>query len=86
VFNSTVTHGLENLFQTRQLQLTLISTAVPGVQRHYDSGDALRQDVVDARVWLGIHFRTADTAARDMGEQVAAWTLDHYFQPAGEEG
>ena len=40
-FNSTVTHGLENLFQTTQhLQLTLISTAVPGVQRHYDSGDA----------------------------------------------
>lgn len=45
-----------------------------------------RQDVVDARVWLGIHFRTADTAARDMGEQVAAWTIDHYFQPVDEEG
>jgi hypothetical protein len=37
-------------------------------------------------VWLGIHFRTADTAARDMGEQLAAWTLDHYFQPVDEEG
>jgi hypothetical protein len=85
-FNSTVTHGLENLFQTQHLQLTLISTAVPGVQRHYDSGDALCQDVVDARVWLGIHFRTADTAARDMGEQLAAWTLAHYFQPVDEEG
>ncbi len=86
-FNSTVTHGLEDLFQTTQhLQLTLISTAVPGVQRFYDSGDALLQDVVDARVWLGFHFRTADTASRDLGEQVAAWTLDHYFQPVGGEG
>jgi hypothetical protein len=85
-FNSTVTHGLENLFHTRHLQLTLISTAVPpGVQRHYDCGDALLQDVVDARVWQGIHFRTADTAARDMGEQLAAWTLDHYFQPVHED-
>jgi hypothetical protein len=85
-FNSTVTHGLENLFHTRHLQLTLISTAVPpGVQRHYDCGDALLQDVVDARVWQGIHFRTADTAARDMGEQLAAWTLDHYFQPVYED-
>ena len=47
-FNSTVTHGLENLFHTRHLQLTLISTAVPpGVQRHYDCGDALLQDVVE---------------------------------------
>ena len=81
VVNSTVTHGLEGLFDTRQLQLTLISTAVPGVQRHYDSPTAERRDVVDARVWLGIHFRFADTAARDMGRRLTAWTLDHYFQP-----
>jgi hypothetical protein len=80
-FNSTVTNGLENLFQTRHVDLTLISTAVPGVQRHYDFGSALLQDVVDARVWLGYHFRTADTASRDMGQQIAAWTLDRYFQP-----
>jgi hypothetical protein len=85
VFNSTVTHGLENLFQTRHLQLTLTSTAVPGVQRHYDSGRAERQDVVNARVWLGIHFRFADTAARQMGRGLAAWTLDHYFQPVNGE-
>ncbi len=76
----------ENLFHTRHLQLTLISMAVPpGVQRHYDCGDALLQDVVDARVWLGFHFRTADTASRDLGEQLAAWTLDHYFQPVHED-
>jgi hypothetical protein len=86
VINSTGTHGLENLFQTRDLRLTLISTAVPGVQRHYDSGRALRRDVVNARVWLGIHFRTADTVAREMGKQLAAWTLDHYFQPVHGEG
>jgi hypothetical protein len=81
VVNSTVSHGLEELFETRQLRLTLISTAVPGVVRHYDSGRALRRDVVDARVWLGIHFRFADTASRDMGLRLTDWTLDHYFQP-----
>jgi len=81
VVNSTVSHGLEDLFRTRHLQLTLISTAVPGVQRHYDSGRALRRDVVDARVWLGIHFRFADTASRDLGRRLTAWTLDHYFRP-----
>jgi hypothetical protein len=84
VFNSTVTHGIEELFETRHLRLTLISTAVPGVQRHYDSGRAERRDVVDARVWLGIHFRFANTAARDMGRRLTDWTLDHYFQPLHE--
>ena len=81
VVSSTVTHGLENLFRTRHLQLTLISTAAPGVERNYDSGRLLRRDVVDARMWLGIHFRFADTAAREMGGRLAAWTLDHYFRP-----
>jgi hypothetical protein len=85
-FNSTVTHGLENLFKTRHLHLTLTSTAVPGVQRQYDSPRSLLQDVVNARVWLGFHFRTADTVARKMGRQVADWTLDHYFQPVGRKG
>jgi hypothetical protein len=86
VVNSTVTHGLEDLFRTRHLQLTLISTAVPQATRFYDSGTALRRDVVAARVWLGIHFRFADTAAREMGRRLTAWTLDHYFQPIHEHG
>jgi len=88
VVNATVTHGLENLFRTRHLRLTLISTAAAaaGIERHYDSGRGLWRDVVDARVWLGIHFRFADTAARDMGRPLAAWTLDHYFQPLHEKG
>jgi hypothetical protein len=79
-FNATVSRGLEDVFHTRHLDLTLTSTAVPEV-RHYDSGRVLRRDVVDARVWLGIHFRTADTVARDLGIAIADWVLDHWFQP-----
>ena len=82
-FNSTVAHGLTELFGTRHLQLTLTSTAVPGAQRHYDCAGTLLQDVVDARVWEGIHFRTADTAAKEIGRHLATWTLGHYFQPTG---
>jgi hypothetical protein len=79
-FAASVTRGLEDVFHTRQLQLTVTSTAVPDVRR-YDTGAALRQDVVDGRVWLGIHFRFADTAARDMGIRLTDWALAHYFQP-----
>jgi len=84
-FNSTVVHGLKELFETRHLQLTLTTTAPSGGERHYDCANTLLQDVVDARVWQGIHFRTADIAAKEMGSQLAAWTLDRYFQPIGED-
>lgn len=77
------TRGLADALDTSHLQLTLTSTSVPGAVRHYDSGSSLRNDVVDARVWLGIHFRSADTGGVDMGQRVADWALDHYF---GEQG
>ncbi len=73
------TRALADALEPRSLRLTLISTAVPGTVRQYDSGNSLRDDVVDARVWLGIHFRSADTGGVDMGQRVADWALDHYF-------
>jgi hypothetical protein len=58
-----------------------ITSAAAGVTRHYDDPEAFVQDVVDARVWLGIHFRTADEVGAEMGLEVGAWTLDHAFAP-----
>jgi hypothetical protein len=75
--------ALEHVVGPKDLNLTLISTAVPGATRHYDSGATLRADVVDVRVLLGIHFRTADTAARTLGVSLADWVACHYFQPVG---
>ena len=83
---ASATRALEELFGRRNLNINLISTAVPGVTRHYDSGRALRADVVNARVWLGIHFRFADVAARNLGVGLANWTLHHYFQPVKHHG
>ena len=39
---------------SHRLRVTLISTAVPGT-RNYDSGAALRSDVVNGRMWLGVY-------------------------------
>lgn len=60
----------------------LISSAVPGSTRTFSSASALEDEVVDARVWLGIHFRSSDTAGVHLGHQVADWVMDHHFQPA----
>ncbi len=54
----------------------------PRQARIYDPAGEVRHEVIDARVWLGLHFRFADTAAARMGRQVADYGLDHYFGPA----
>jgi hypothetical protein len=43
--------------------------------------DALRENI-DARVWAGIHFRTADIEGARLGEKVARYLHKHYLQPA----
>ena len=76
--------ALARTLGTSNLDLTLISTAVPGVTRHYSSQHALAGDLISARVWLGFHFRFSDTAGVKMGQHVANWALGHYFQPLGD--
>ena len=73
---------LSRLNPDGRVDLSLTSAAA-GVTRHYDSAAHIQQDAVDARVYSGIHFRTADEIAIVMGAQVANWALDHYFAPTG---
>jgi hypothetical protein len=57
------------------------ASAAAGVTRHYDDPATFVQEVIDARVWSGIHFRTADEAGAEMGTRTANWALDHHFAP-----
>ena len=43
------------------------------------------EEVVNARVYLGIHFRFADTAARRQGRQVARWVFTHFLRPVNDD-
>jgi hypothetical protein len=38
-------------------------------------------EVVDARIYEGIHFRFADTAARRQGLLVANWAFTNFLRP-----
>jgi hypothetical protein len=50
--------------------------------RNYEFASDLMQDAIDARVWSGIHFRTADLVGIVQGRRVGDWALEHYFRPA----
>jgi hypothetical protein len=63
---------------------SLSPLAVKKTRTYHRFSDAAR-DVVDARIYLGIHFRFADTAARTQGEQVADWVVDHFLLPTWQQ-
>jgi hypothetical protein len=69
-------------FGSDQIEIDLTSTA-PNLlqpQRHYKHAADLTQEVMNARVWGGIHFRDATVKGAEMGRKVAKWTLKRYFQ------
>jgi len=47
--------------------------------RTYRRFSDAQADMVVARIYAGIHFRTADEVARTQGMQVADWVFDHAF-------
>jgi hypothetical protein len=49
--------------------------------RSFDRFSDALKEVIDARVWSGIHFRTADTQGSVLGNKVAQHLKKHYFQP-----
>ncbi|HET6602324.1 MAG TPA: vanadium-dependent haloperoxidase [Gaiella sp.] len=55
---------------------------VPIPARHFDRFSNALKEVIDARVWGGIHFRTADVQGTVIGKKVAHWMRKHYFEPA----
>jgi hypothetical protein len=76
----SVSTVLERLNGDGTLGLTITSAAA-GESRTYATKAQIAESAIDARVWSGIHFRTADEVSIDIGTNVANYTLDHYFQP-----
>jgi hypothetical protein len=57
------------------------SPPIPPITRSYSSFSQAADEIVDARVWGGIHFRTADVQGAKIGRQVARFREGRYFQP-----
>ena len=49
-------------------------------ERDYTSFSQAAQEVVEARILQGIHFRAADEEGRRLGERVAHWTFQQYLR------
>jgi hypothetical protein len=51
--------------------------------RHYDTADELRAEIVNARLWGGIHYRFSTEAGVQLGRKVAQYGLKHAFKATG---
>ncbi len=83
--SGAVTTMLANFFGTDEVTFSMTSNTPQVVQktRTYHRFSDAADDVVDARVYLGIHFRFADVVARRQGSHAANWAFSHFLRPVG---
>lgn len=72
--------GLSALFGARHIDLN-VSSAATKTTRHYETARELNEDTMNARIWLGLHFRRAMTDGNGLGQDVARFVLRNAFQP-----
>jgi hypothetical protein len=77
---SAFVHTLQNFFGTDKIGFSAFSNKSCTTRSFERFSDALNE-VIDARVWAGIHFRTADVQGAVLGRKVAHYLERHYFQP-----
>jgi hypothetical protein len=67
-------------FGTDKIAVDMRSGRFPGEPRHFERLSLITKEVIDARVWGGIHFRSADVQGTVIGRKVVHWMDRNYFQ------
>jgi hypothetical protein len=74
---------LQRFFGTDDLEFG--TTNAVGIPRTYARFSQAEAEVVDARVWAGIHFRHADEVGASTGERIAEWQQGRFLQPVDDD-
>ena len=77
--SGAIASTLQHFFHTDEIAFSADSF-LSGTTRSFSRLSQALEEIEGARVWAGIHFRTANTQGQRLGRQVAHWLRDHYFR------
>jgi hypothetical protein len=75
--SGSIVATLQDFFGTDKIGWSDTNNA--GLTRSFARFSEAIDEIVDARIWSGIHFRTADEQGERIGKDVAKWREKHYF-------
>ena len=77
--SGAIVHSLRDFFGTDKIAFSAFSTRTR-TTRSFDRLSEALKEIIDARVWGGIHFRTADVQGAVLGKKVSHFLRKNYFQ------
>jgi hypothetical protein len=80
--SNSATEILKRVYGAGGHDIIMANAAVPGVTFHYTRFDQITDDISDARIFGGIHFRFDQEAGADLGRDVGAFIYKHNLRRA----
>jgi hypothetical protein len=80
-FQSAAAGSLRAIFGDEIPEVSLVSTTAPGVTRKFTRLSAYVQEVIDARIYDGVHYRTSGIVGAEAGRQIGEYTVANYLKP-----
>lgn len=78
-YASASMHAFASFFGTDEMTFFATSSRFPGEQKVFHRFSDLTDEVLNARIWAGIHFRNPDQQAENLGGQVEQYVFTHQF-------
>jgi hypothetical protein len=83
--SSAITNVLASMTKSETINIDVPGATGGGstltTTQHFNTVHDLLQNVADARVWAGLHYRFSTTAGVNLGAQVSKYDLQHNFLP-----
>jgi hypothetical protein len=80
LFTGAAETVLREFFGTDRMALTVTNPEAK-ITRTFTSFSEIAKSVEDARVWAGIHFRSADIDGTEMGRRIAEYAVKNCIRP-----
>jgi hypothetical protein len=77
--------ALRAFYGTKKAKITLSST-VTNTTRAFGSTDDLIREIIDARIFGGMPYRTSGKDGALIGKKIVKWMKQNYFRPLEETG
>jgi hypothetical protein len=81
-YASASMHAFASFFGADEMPFYATSSRFPREQRAFDRFSDVTNEVLEARIWAGIHFRTADAQVAGIGREVERYIRKHFFAAA----
>jgi hypothetical protein len=83
-FQGTAAGVLQALYGDTVPKFTLTSSTAPGVNRSFERLSDYVADVINGRIYEGVHYRTSGEVGAAMGRKIGEYVVQNFLKPAAQ--